>query len=274
MIRSESEFRHYGIRASDGDIGQVVKFFFDEIGYGISYLVIDTSGFFNRKQVLLSPSSIKSIDEDEKKIEVNLSRSTLVNSPDVDAEQPITRQNAEMINDYYGWNNVSQVRAWQSAEGQPEERHLVSTSELAGYHVQTGDGSVGHVEDFMIDDQDWVVRYLVVNTRDFLPGKNVLISPRWVENINWMESNINVSLDRERIRHAPGFDRSQPVTSEYERILFDYYGKPMYLRDRDIEELVRVRARELCEDRGCQPGHELDDWIKAEEIVVKELRMR
>ncbi|MGQ9572218.1 MAG: PRC-barrel domain-containing protein [Dehalococcoidia bacterium] len=103
-----------------------------------------------------------------------------------------------------------------------EDPHLRSVKEVTGYHIQATDGEIGHVEDFILDDEDWVIRYMVVDTRNWLPGKKVLVAPGWVENIDWSESKVAVGLSREEIKDSPEYDPSAPVNREYEVRLYDY----------------------------------------------------
>jgi hypothetical protein len=115
-----------------------------------------------------------------------------------------------------------------AAEGQSKSSHLRSTREVIGYNIQASDGEIGHVEDFIVDDETWIIRYMVVNTRDWLPGKKVLVAPRWIEKVTWAESKVYVELTRESVKNSPEFDPSAPVNREYETKLYDYYGRPKY----------------------------------------------
>jgi hypothetical protein len=73
---------------------------------------------------------------------------------------------------------------------------------MRGYHLFANDGEIGHVDDFLIDE-DWTVRYLVVDTSNFIGGKAVLISSADIVNIDSPEKKIHVNLSREQIKHAP-----------------------------------------------------------------------
>jgi sporulation protein YlmC with PRC-barrel domain len=105
---------------------------------------------------------------------------------------------------------------------------LRSLEEVKGYHIQATDGKIGHVEDFIVDDESWEIRYLVVDTRKWLHGKQVLLSPKWIQEIKWLESNVYVDLSREAVRNSPKYDPFSPVNREYEIRLYDYYGRPKY----------------------------------------------
>src|SRR5436190_19840649 len=114
-----------------------------------------------------------------------------------------------------------------------EDAHLHSTSDVLGYDIQARAGAIGHVDDFMIDDRAWTIRWLVVDTRNWLPGKHVLVSPEWVEDVSWTDRAVRVGLSRAQVKGAPEYDRDRPVERDYERRLYEYYGRRSYWEDRD-----------------------------------------
>jgi hypothetical protein len=121
-----------------------------------------------------------------------------------------------------------QAQARAASAQQEKEHHLRSTREVIGYHIQARDGEIGHVEDFIADDQTWAIQYMVVDTRNWLPGRKVLIAPAWIEKVDWLERLVHVDLLRETIQNSPEFDPSAPVNRAYEVRLYDYYGRPKY----------------------------------------------
>ena len=99
---------------------------------------------------------------------------------------------------------------------------------MARYHIESADGEIGHVEGFVIDDKAWVIRYIEVATRNWLPGKKVLVSPSWVEKVKWEDSKVYVGMTREAIQSAPEHSESLPINREYENLLYFHYGRPPY----------------------------------------------
>jgi hypothetical protein len=108
------------------------------------------------------------------------------------------------------------------------DRHLRSTNEVSGYHIQAVDGEVGHVEDFLVDEETSSIRYMVVDTRNWWPVKKVWVSPQWIESISWEESKVHVDLSRETIKDGPEYDESAPVTRQYESELYDIHDRQGY----------------------------------------------
>jgi hypothetical protein len=228
MLRSISTLYDYAIRARDGDIGHVHDFLFDDNLWLIRYLVADTGNWLPGRQVLLSPLSPGRPDWRRQIFPVELSQEQVENSPPISADQPVSRQIEADLYAYYGWRpywlggaramlNTLQYQAQQGAskaeEGDP---NLRSTREVRGYHIQATDGEVGHIDDFIANDESWTIHYLVVDTRNWLQGKRVLIAPAWVTKVDWVEKLVYLDLRRKTIEKSPEFDPEVPVNREYE----------------------------------------------------------
>jgi hypothetical protein len=131
-----------------------------------------------------------------------------------------------------GWTSVAAASAVEAAREEREDEqewadpNLRSTREVIGYHIQARDGEVGHVEDFVADDVGWGIRYLVVDTHNWLPGKKVLVDPFWADQVNWAERKVYLDMTREMVKTSPEFDPAAPVNREYEVRLYDFYGRP------------------------------------------------
>jgi hypothetical protein len=125
-----------------------------------------------------------------------------------------------------------QVEEEQPANTEAKEQtdpHLRSTKELIGYKIHAQDGDIGHVEDFVVHEDDWIIRYMVIDTRNWLPGRKVIIPPDWwIKDISWADSEVVVNVKREDIKKSPEFDPAEPINREYETRLYDYYGRPKY----------------------------------------------
>jgi len=247
MLRKTSDLVNFKLGALDGEIGHLRDFYFDDQSWTVRYLVADTGNWLHGRQVLLSPCSVKSVEESERIVRFDLSVKQIEETPSIDTDKPVTRQHELEYAQYYGWPMywygpalwgpvpypILDRKTVESAgvKAPPEQTanpHLRSVDEVTGYHIHTRDGEIGHVEDFVVDAYDWAIRYVVVDTRNWWPGKRVLVSPTWIERISWEEAAAHVDLDRETIREAPGFDPSSPITRPYEASLFEYYGREAY----------------------------------------------
>jgi hypothetical protein len=256
MLFNAKNLEGAGLAAIDGPIGEVEESFFDDAQWTVRYLVVDTGGWLSGRRVLISPSSVREVDLANGQLIVILTRKQVQDSPDVDTHQPISRQKERALLTYYGlppyWmplpldpmvmpipvpltpdESVAEHDAQDGGEraSDEEDAHLQSTRDVRGYEIQARDGEIGAVDDFLIDDQAWAIRWIVIDTARWLPGKKVLVSPEWVDAVAWGERALRVALTRDQIQNAPEYNAEDPVTREYEVRLFEYYGRRSYWDD-------------------------------------------
>jgi uncharacterized protein YrrD len=245
MQHSISSMIGYAIRATDGDLGKVDEFYFDDETWTVRYIVVATGNWLSGRKVLISPVAFGKPESESRTISVNLTCVQVRSSPAIDTEKPIYRQQEAALHEYYHWPwrggyggtfgttplplAVDEVFAEQEAcaSGHRDDPHLRSSREVTGYHIHATDGEIGHVEDFIIDDQSWAVSFLVVDTRNWLPGKKVLLSPRWITRVEWADSSVHFDVPRESVKNSPEFDPSKAVNLDYEACLYDHYGRPV-----------------------------------------------
>ncbi len=244
MLRSLKDLERYSVSASDGDIGSVANFLLDDERWVIRYLVVETEGFFDGRSVLVSPISFRTIDWSTQRFHLALTRDKVKHSPSIDTDKPVSRQHEWEYYQYYGypfywdypgvWGMGTYPGPFAKGapsfnEGNaPTDAHLRSVDEVRGYHIRGSDDAIGHVDDFIVDDETWEVRYLVVDTSNWWFGKKVLISPRWTNSISWTDRTVRVDLTREAIKNSPEWNPTAGVNRQYEIGLYDYYGRPVY----------------------------------------------
>jgi hypothetical protein len=235
-LRSLKDLKGYRIAARDGELGRVRDCLFDDVTWDVRYLVVNTRAIFG-KEVLLYASALGVPDWSANTIPVELTREQVENSPQVDFDRPVGRRDVHDLHVYYGWpmfwDAAPEVTApvMPLARGrQPGDPHLRSLTELTGYAIEATDDTVGHVEDFIAEIDPWAIRYMVVDTRNWLPGRKVLISPTWIDDMDWAGRTVRVHMTREAIENSPEFDPTAPVNREYEERLHDFYGRPLYWR--------------------------------------------
>ena len=226
MLRSIKQLYGDKLGASDGEIGQVKDFYFDDQNWVVRYLVADTGTWLPGRQVLISPHSLGRLEQAGKVLRVNLSRKQIENSPSIESHKPVSRQYEEEYYRYYGWPYYWHGDGLWGLSGfpilelpakplpsepgtargpQPEraDAHLWSTQTVNGYHLQASDGTIGHVCDFMMDDQSWAIGQLVIKTGHRLSGKEVQIPTKNVDRISYEESTVFVNLTREAVEQSP-----------------------------------------------------------------------
>ncbi len=246
MLTKASAIDGYAIAASDGRIGTVHDFLFDDVSWRVRWLVVDTGGWLSGRRVLLPPSVLGHPDRAKQEFAVRLTMQEVKDSPAIDTDEPVSRQMETDIYDYYGWAPywgggfymgnygfaggmaspyLGRPHQAETAETRPHDGdpHLRSIEAVSGYHIHATDGEVGHVADFLLEDGDWSVHYLVVDTRNWWPGKKVLISPRSARKIDWIERLINLDVDRNTVKGSPVYDASTIVDRAYEKHFHSHY---------------------------------------------------
>ena len=235
MLTKAKTLTGYSLQSPDGELGKVKDFYFDDRYWAIRYLVADTGEWLVSRQVLISPHSLAGVFGSERNIATTLTKDQIEHSPTLNRDKPVLRQFEREYSDFFGspmyWgfpHNLG-AKAESGKPGiKPSDPDLRSTHDVSGHHVEASDGEIGHVEDFLIDDETWAIRYLIVNTHDWLPGKKVLISPKWIERVSWREKQVVVDLTREAIEQAPEYRDAPLLTRDQEIALYRHYDRPGY----------------------------------------------
>ena len=254
MLRKLTDLNGYSLVATDGELGSIKDVFFDDEKWTIRYLVVETGSWLNSRQVLISPYSVEAVNAADQSISVRLTQQQVKDSPDIDTHQPVSRQMEGNLSRYYGLGNY-----WVGPElwgtgaypivGSPQSGHIPSRAEeliehasdnpddyrlrsadnVKGHHIQGTDDEIGHVEDFIFDDESWALRYFVVDTRNWWPGgRKVLLATHWIEQIDWAQSLVRVRLTQDQIRNSPEYDPDMPLSRETEASLHLHYGMKQY----------------------------------------------
>ncbi len=247
MLRSLREFDKYAVSATDGDLGHVGDFLIDDERWAIRYLIVETGGLLDERRVLISPISFGHADWATHRFHLALTLDQIKSSPGIDTDKPVSRQHEREYLGYYGYNPYwGQAAMWgvglypamlagsmpsdappTSASEPAGDAHLRSADELHGYHIHGSDGAIGHVADFILDDESWAVRFLVIDTSDWWFGKKVLVAPHWAESVSWDDRTIRLDISRAAIKSSPEWNPEAPVNREIEQRLYDYYGRPI-----------------------------------------------
>lgn len=259
MFHTLTAIESMSIHATDGSIGSVKDTYFDDQAWTLRYLVVDTIKWLPSRNVLISPISIQDIDWDGQIVYLDLTRDQVKGSPSVDWDKPVTRQHERAYFDYFGypyywagplrWGPVpfppSSGNAmqngpdhwWEQQRRTFDERgdpHLRSTEAVSGYHIEAVDGAIGHVQDFLFDEQDWSLRFLAIDTRNWWPGRLILVAIDWIERVSWGERKVYVSMTRDAIKRAPEWHPELALVAQDED----------YLRDGDKQKHDAHRRRD------------------------------
>lgn len=238
------------IGTSDGELGKIRDIYFDDRRWAVRYLVVETGSWLEERKVLISPLAVLRIDWSEGIVHVRLTQEQVKGSPSLDTHKSVSRQHELEYFNYYGYPDyLTGPLLWgltpypviPSGESTPynqglvaranEEQgdpHLRSISEVKGYQLHATDASMGHLEDLMIDNASWAVRYLVVDTANWWFGKHVVMPVQWIQKLDWDAKSVFVDVSREAVRHAPEYDAAIQFSREYEVRLFGHYERPGY----------------------------------------------
>jgi len=247
MLINSKTLKGFSVHARDGELGVVDELYFDDQSWAIRYFTIETGGWLAGRPVLISPISVLQADWVARQFHVSLTKAQIEHSPDIDTHRPVSRRHEAEYLGYYGypyyWGGPMMwgpafypaslaVPAAAASKGtvgaihdESPDSHLRCTSAVIGYGIEATDGEIGHVDGFLVDDTTWAIRYMEVATKNWWPGKKVLVSPAWIHDVSWLRSQVTIDVSRESIRSAPEYAESVPVTLDYEDRLFRHYGK-------------------------------------------------
>ena len=178
--------------------------------------------------MLLSPYALLAVNCEGENSAIDLTKKQIEKSPALNTDKPISRQFEEAYYGYYRWPAywrgpnpwgsyafiIRERDKWNAAnEGEKEwDHHLRSTHAVNRYKVQAADGELGQIDDFVIENESWAIRYLIVDLGSWVSGKKVLVSTRWIERVSWSDSKVFVDLSREIIKQSPEYREDSRLT--------------------------------------------------------------
>ena len=275
MLRNIKELEGCAIGATDGPIGHVKDLYFDDGGWVVRYLVVETGRWLASRKVLISPIAVGQPDWAAKLLPVALTKEQVRESPDIDTDRPVSRQHELdyathygypyywggaglwgegmypnlLLPGYEGFGSTQASRAEdeytyakrEAARHRDDDPHLRSCNAVAGYHIHATDGEIGHIDGLLVDDRTWAVQYLVVDTSNWWGGHKVLIAPSWIREVSWLDSMVSVKLTRQSVKDAPAYDPAEPLDRQHEMRLYRHYDQPTYWADAEVLETDIVR---------------------------------
>jgi hypothetical protein len=203
MLRTMDDLEDYSIGAIDGSIGRVKDFYFDDERWIVRYFVVDTGAWLANRRVLISTTSIQAPNWLNRLLPISMTRGQIEESPIIDTGRP-------------------------PLLAQHDEHHLRSCKTVMSSHIRAPDGDVGHVCGFLIDEENWAIRYLIVDTRNWWLGHQVLIAPEWIEGMKWDDHTVSVKLTLTALRNAPPYRAKTQFDRDAETRLHDHHGLPGY----------------------------------------------
>jgi sporulation protein YlmC with PRC-barrel domain len=249
MLRPVTELHGYSVLALDGSIGHVSDILFDDKSWLVRWVVVETGNWLMDRKVLLPTFVLGHLDHERREFSVRLNRMQIKDSPDIDTDKSVSRQMETNVYDHYGWTPYwgsgfyvggggyingamgapyfepgRRDKTGLPAEQDAGDAHLRSAAAVTGYHIHASDGDIGHVQDFLMEDADWSLRYLLVETTNWWAGKTVLISPQSVRKIEWSDRLVRINVDREKVKGSPIYGGPAKVDRAYTRSFNNYYA--------------------------------------------------
>ena len=268
MLRSMNDLESYAISATDGDLGHVKDFYFDDQAWVIRYLVVDTGNWLSNRKVLISPIAVDRPDWGGKVLPVSITKEQVRNSPGIDTDKPVSRQHEIDHLGYFGypyywggsglWGmgaHPSSMRTMvhdRQGTGRREphggaglghgldrdDPHLRSCQEILGYRIEATDGDIGHVQGLLVEEDTWAIRYIVVETSHWWSGHLVLIVPEWIRHVSWAENTVAVNLRRQAVKGAPPYDSAAELDRMLEMDIYKHYGRNGYWAEHEEPEFM------------------------------------
>lgn len=257
MLRSMHDLENYDISATDGNIGDIADFLFDDSEWVIRYFVVETGNWLLSRKVLISPISVQKANWKEQSLPVMITKEQVKNSPNINTDQPVSRQHEIDYLGYYGYpfywggtgfwggglypyalypgfghyphskeeagNATLDHEMMQREVHKNDDRHLRSYKTIVGYHIHAIDGDIGHISGLLVEEDTWAVRYLIIDTSNWFGGHKVLVSPEWIEELQWLDRSVSVDLKRQKIKDAPEFHSSEQLNREQEIAVYKHY---------------------------------------------------
>jgi uncharacterized protein YrrD len=242
QLRRLHDLADLTILATDGEIGRLQELYFDDRNWSVRYLVVKTGGWLLGREVLLAPAAVDEIHDPDGTMNLALTKGQIERAPPIDMAKPLSREHEIAYFRHFQWAPYWEPgpTTWGGSVpypgtppvnfdtvlpgDAPKDPHLRSSREVTGYDIHANDGAIGHLEDLIVDDQEWIVRYLQVDTKNWLPGKRILLQTMRIDHISWSERSVTVLLPRHAMESAPAYEPSQLITPAYEVQLFKHYG--------------------------------------------------
>jgi hypothetical protein len=248
MLRRLRDLENWTVAGSDDSaVGSIAGSYFDDQHWTVRYLVVNAGSWLVGHSVLVSPMAVRLVEWERSRVHVNLTRDQVQNAPKLQDQAPVTRGYEADYSRYYGYpyywvgtglwgiNPEPPVIGAPGSEplpatvvGEPDSVHLRGATEVSGYHIHALDGDIGHVEDFLFDGTTWTIRYLVIDTSNWIGGRTVLVAPDWVRRVDWNSQLIHLDMSRDTVKNSPEYDPTIELSRDYENRLHGHYRRPVY----------------------------------------------
>lgn len=259
MLISLKQLTDFELYSVDGKAGRINDTLFDRKDWSLKYIVDKSSKLLSR-EIAVSYEAIAEINWQARKVYLRYSQEQIRQSPSVKAKKSLNdppkafrRQPVQVF--HYDWvmnreetyNNeftgtqeeagsavISDSGDYTNHSGTGGARYVVqdeeygtpvlqSTDKAIGLKISTKTGDLGVVEDFIVDDSNWLIQFMIIATQKNLRGKRILVAPEAISWINWKQKHITVDLDKEKLAGCPNFNLLFPLVNDSKKMLYEQY---------------------------------------------------
>ncbi len=253
MFISIKSIGAYSVHCTDGELGVLEAFHFDDRTWSIRYLVININSLLNPKRVLLLPTAAYELSWSDHSIKVNLNKKQVMNATPYSADLPVSvqhelldRKNFHTLYLSDPWSGSVLPMWFPNTDKAGElvevigDEDLRCTSMTIGYKVMASDKQAGKVVDMILDDHEWKIKYLVVDTNGFLPLGDVLLSVKHVDGFVTDDEIISIDISSDELKHCPKYDSNAPVNRDYVMKYYDYEGRLVGTAEKNVDEYSKL----------------------------------
>jgi hypothetical protein len=209
----------------------VTDFLFDDESWVVRYIVVQTGEWLSNRTVLISTIAIGQPTWSYRTLRVPMTTDQVRNS----SEYPgASRPPPGNVGTGVERHTAAEDRARLEHEIDPHRNgdpHLRSTNAMMHYHIKASDGSIGHVQGLLLEEDTWSIRYLIVDTSNWWLGHKVLIAPQWFRGVSWSERAVSIDLTREAIKGSPPYNSEGTLRRDEEVRLYNHYQRAGYWAD-------------------------------------------
>lgn len=244
MKRSVKNLLDYKFETEDRMEGAIKDFILDDIKWIIRYLEVSFGSLFKNQKVLVPRVFLEEPDWENHKFPVKLKKDTISRCPSIEEHETVSRAYEAKLSDYYGlryyWMYgyaVPGVATFPPHKIDPPEKsikekdlniNLRSFKEIEGYHICAIDKKIGHIEDIIVDDKNWQIVYVAVDTSNWLPwSKKVVIPVNKLEEVSYTGREVTIKMNSEAIMNAPDYDQTLPFESEFENDVINFFNSSL-----------------------------------------------
>ncbi|MCM3399368.1 MULTISPECIES: PRC-barrel domain-containing protein [Oceanobacillus] len=244
MMRLTSQLKQFNIHATDGELGKIKDFYFDDRNWEIRYAIVDTRKWLPGRKVLLSPNSFIEVDETNESVNVEFDKLMIRNSPPVPENEDLTKDKENHLIDYFGWNSYTDNALPHAERGllgtfpiiglenerPPEEPHLNrngryhehdnylrSEEETNDFKVHAKDGKIGRIVDMIYDTSQWIIEYIVVrSSKSIVENEFYIFHTRQINTVDWFEKDLYINDSLEGILNNKPFQQKEEILVSFE----------------------------------------------------------